>query len=91
MKFFSSASALLALTYVSSTANAFSFNSLAKVASIGEKVSKWDELDTGLMQTVIGSVQGMTTDRHIFTCHIQNGKPWNTDNISKRVKRVVAH
>lgn len=40
MKFFSSASTLLALTCVSSTTDAFSFSSLAKVASIGEKVSK---------------------------------------------------
>lgn len=37
------------------------------------KDSKWDELDTDLMQTVIGTVQGMTTDRHVFIGHIQNG------------------
>jgi hypothetical protein len=50
---------------------------------------EWDQFDYALMNTVFGTVQGMTLDRHVFTSSIEHGWDWDTEDISDTVMAVL--
>jgi len=50
---------------------------------------KFDGDDIGLMKVGLGTIAGMTIDRHCFTDQMTHGKKWNTKNVLKEVMLVL--
>ena len=49
----------------------------------------YDKFDTDLVGVVLGTIGGMTLDRHVFTSEMTKGKPWKTEDISDDVMGVL--
>jgi hypothetical protein len=55
--------------------------------NIGDPI--WDENDISVMTSALGTIVGVTPDRHVFAGEIEHGFEWETDDISKNVKYVL--